>query len=827
MPPYDDQGQPNGDASDQNTNLQPNNGSTEPEIVDVRNTPQYQEYLRAKTEFDNTVSQAKQAADSSDEGTSRMLDDNPALRFQGSANDSIVDVQPIVEAQTVEPVQQEPEPIVDQPQMQTPEKPVAQTPVQPPVVEQVAVVEPVAPVAQPEVTDEQPKPKKPVKKDSGRVLGLFSAILTLLFFVALAVVGFFLLPSGQTYLQDLGLGAESLTLLTAVISGLLTLLAFLGVLLGTFKLVASKKEQKKLKRRGFALSVVSGLVLIASIIGLVLSLSAIGPGTSTSQNPADYIITDPTPLRNLTAPVEVSFDASALPFDPTVYEIISYRWNFGDGSQATGSSVTHMFTSKPDSGIYNTSLIVTYRKLADGEQIDGEPIVIPVGIINEQALIDFDFTPEFGEAPLTISFDASKSSDPDGDLVTFEWDFDGDAITDASGERVQYEFIENGTYTVNLTAVDTNGASFQTQKTITLEADSGFTITLNIDPEEKPLREDIGYLFNASDSETPDDSTIIDYSWNFGDETQIQKGQKVTHSFVREGKYELKLTVITDSGRTFTKEFPIQVGTLDSSPVAVITSLPGVVGGVITGTAPLKVTFSANDSTDPNNDIVDYSWDFDGDGVADQAGANSEYTFREPGTYKTVLKVTDTDGYSDTSEVTVDVANRGVQAQLTATPVAGESPLTVTFDASATTTDQNDKIVTFEWNFKDGTPVKRDNAQVTYIYKQVGTYIPTVTAVTESGQRSTASITINANPVSLKACYTMSRHTGTAPLTVEFNAKCSRGVIGSYLWNFADGQQSIERQPVHTFTEPGVYQIELTLEKDNIISTFTDEVEVK
>lgn len=840
MPPYeenehkDDAQMPYGNSSGANQSA--SDGSTnEPEIVDVRDTPQYQEYLRAKAEFDQTVANAKQAANASDEGTSRMLEENPALRFQGPVTET-------VEAEVSEPVVTQPEAkeeaFVETEQKTLRDQLVEETPVtqaeQPdhqPEVKTETIVEPTTEQRVQEVAESAQKANaqaeaKKLNPSTGRILGLFSGILTLLFFVALAVVGFFLLPSGQMYLAELGLGTQSLTLLTAVISGLLALLAFLGVLLGTFKLVASKKDQKSIKRRGFLLAVVSGLVLIASIIGLVLSISSMSPDTGSS-NLADYIITDPTPLRNLTAPVEVSFDASQLPYDPTTYEIISHRWNFGDGHQATGESVTHLFERKPDSGVYNTTLVVTYRRLSDGEQISSQPIEIPVSIVNEEALIDFEFTPEFAQAPVTISFDASKSVDPDGELVTFEWDFDGDNIVDASGEQVQYEFVENGTYEVSLTVVDSNGASFQATKTITLLEDSGFVINYTVEPDETPLREDIGYLFDASSSQTPDGSKIIEYTWSFGDQTQIQKGQRVTHSFVREGIYEVSLTVQTDSGRSFTKMFEVQVGTLDSNPIAVINAIPAVNNGKITGTAPLRVNFSANESTDPNSDIVDYSWDFNGDGVADQAGANAEFTFREAGNYNTVLKVTDTDGYSDTAEVIVEVSNRGVQAQLTAEPVAGETPLTVNFDASATSSDQNDRVVAFEWKFGDGTPTRRDNAQVVYIYKQVGTYQPSVTAITESGKRSTAMVTINANPVSLKACFTMSRQTGTAPLTVEFSAKCSRGVIGSYLWNFGDGGQSIERQPVYTFDEPGTYTIELTLEKDNVISTFTDTVEVK
>ena len=61
-------------------------------------------------------------------------------------------------------------------------------------------------------------------------------------------------------------------------------------------------------------------------------------------------------------------------------------------------------------------------------------------------------TPTSGEAPLTVSFDASASSDPDGDLLSYVWDF-GDGNTD-SGITASHTFDQVGNFTVTLTASD-------------------------------------------------------------------------------------------------------------------------------------------------------------------------------------------------------------------------------------------------------------------------------------------------------------------------------------------------------------------------------------
>jgi PKD repeat protein/glucose/arabinose dehydrogenase len=75
--------------------------------------------------------------------------------------------------------------------------------------------------------------------------------------------------------------------------------------------------------------------------------------------------------------------------------------------------------------------------------------------------------PTTGSAPLTVAFDGSTSSDPDGDALTYAWDLDGDGATDDStAARPTYTYTSNGTYTVTLRVTDTKGASAAATVTI-------------------------------------------------------------------------------------------------------------------------------------------------------------------------------------------------------------------------------------------------------------------------------------------------------------------------------------------------------------------------
>ncbi|PIQ79720.1 hypothetical protein COV81_01080, partial [Candidatus Peregrinibacteria bacterium CG11_big_fil_rev_8_21_14_0_20_41_10] len=720
--------------------------------------------------------------------------------------------EPVSPEQPVAPEQ----PVVTE-QPVSPEQPVAP-------VEQMAPVEPVSP-EQP-VAAEQPLAPVVHQHKKGHLLGIMLGLIAVFAILGIGFSVFLFLPAGQDLLGSLGYGQVVAYALAMIILGLVGTLSLVGGLMGLFKLLTAKKEDKPAKKKGFTLALVAALAFLLAGAGFIVSFVGFNGLSTGPANIADSVITEPTELRSLTAPVEIVFDASQVPYNSAEFEVISYLWAFGDGSNATGSKVTHKFNRKPDTGVYNVSLTINYRNLATNEEVK-QVIQIPVGIENQQAIIDFTISPDYGSTPITITFDASQSEDPDGEIVAYEWDFNADGTIDAEGVIVEHEFLEDGEYQITLNVTDTNGETTKAVKPLSLSAEGGFSIKFSLQPDDAPLRANIGYQFDATATAAPENGKLTQYTWNFGDNSGTQSGRKVTHSYRNEGIYTLTLTVFTETGQTQTKEFPIQVGDLNTSPNALITSVPAAVGGSINGSVPLTVKFSANDSTDPNKDIVEFSWDFDGDGISDALGGNAEHTYTDTGEYLVVLTLTDADGNKDTAEAKVSVGERGVQARLSANPIAGEAPLAVSFDASGTTTDPSDPVVTFEWNFGDNTPVRRDNAQITYVYKQIGTYTATLTAITGSGKKSTAQTVINVNPVSLKACFTMSRKTGAAPVTVQFSSKCTRGVVSGTKWNFGDGKESIERDPVHTFDTPGTYTIKLEVQKDNVIDSFSDIVEVR
>jgi serine protease len=140
-----------------------------------------------------------------------------------------------------------------------------------------------------------------------------------------------------------------------------------------------------------------------------------------------------------------------------------YEWAFGDGTTATGQRVTHAFDA---ADTYTVTLTVS----DDAGGSDSVSKTIGVGTSNATPSASFTTSPSISAIDETVSFDASGSTDSDGSIERYEWDF-GDG-TAATGETVTHSFDSSGEYTVSLTVTDDAGATDTVAKSITIESNS-------------------------------------------------------------------------------------------------------------------------------------------------------------------------------------------------------------------------------------------------------------------------------------------------------------------------------------------------------------------
>ena len=319
-------------------------------------------------------------------------------------------------------------------------------------------------------------------------------------------------------------------------------------------------------------------------------------------------------------------------------------------------------------------------------------------------------TPESGAAPLAVSFDGSASSDSDGSITSFRWNF-GDGSAEATGETVDHTFGAVGTYQVRLTVTDDDGATGSSTVTVTVNAVDGESpvAMAAADPENgvAPLVVD----FSSAGSSDPDGS-IADYRWNFDDGSAVSFSPNPTHTF-QAGSYDVTLTVIDDDGLTDTATLTILVSPPDNALPE-----PAFTMSDDSGPAPLAVDFDASASSDPDGNIVSYLWDF-GDGDTG-SGATVSHTFTDPGAYDVTLTVADNESGVATLTRTVSVGEVPTAAA-SASPDSGGPSLVVSFDASASS-DSDGTVEFYHWDFDDGDTTTVSEAETQHTFEDVGVY---------------------------------------------------------------------------------------------------------
>lgn len=200
-----------------------------------------------------------------------------------------------------------------------------------------------------------------------------------------------------------------------------------------------------------------------------------------------------------------------------------------------------------------------------------------------------------------------------------------------------------------------------------------------------------------------------------------------------------------------------------------------VTATTLSGTTPLTVGFSSNNSTDADGSIVAYSWNF-GDGT-NSTDPNPVHVYNSAGTFTAVLTVTDNSGLTDTESVVItatQAANQAPTAIAGADKTSGSAALTVNF-TSVGSNDSDGTIANYSWNFGDGTTSNQANPS--HVYNNAGTYTATLTVTDNNGATASSSVTINVQPATVVSIFVKSI---TMSLVTSGRNDTARAVITVY-----------------------------------------------
>jgi PKD repeat protein len=187
----------------------------------------------------------------------------------------------------------------------------------------------------------------------------------------------------------------------------------------------------------------------------------------------------------------------------------------------------------------------------------------PVQPRNIAPVAEFAMDKTTGKATLQVDFDASASTDIDGTIQYYYWDWNDDGVYDdyRLTSTISHSFSQPGAREVTLKIYD-NDMAFATvsQTVMILPANVAPQPALDFTPDSgaSPLTVN----FDASNS-IDSDGSIVTYEWDFEDDGSFeQSGPSTSHTYSAPGVHNLVLRVTDDDGgrSTITTNWGIKVG---------------------------------------------------------------------------------------------------------------------------------------------------------------------------------------------------------------------------------------------------------------------------
>ncbi len=480
--------------------------------------------------------------------------------------------------------------------------------------------------------------------------------------------------------------------------------------------------------------------------------------------------------------------------------ITYYEWDFGDGSpHAFTQNASHEYSV---SGTFNVTL--TVQDTAGCTNTISRPLTI-----HTAATSMFNYSGICENAPTQFT---DLSLPPQGETIAgWYWEFlNGTTVlgTDTV-QNPEFTFPLPGTYSVKLTTFTENGCD----NTKLLPVQIWNKPTAYFKYSTSPCANG---LVTFQDSSWSYQGQVNSWQWEF-EPYQFGTGTNPSHTYYAvDSCYAVKL-MIEDLR-----------GCLDTVSQQVCVPSELTVGFNTTLTCfgePVTFTPELLTPQPPADSLVEFTWNF-GDPVTGNNNVSTlktpEHIFSSVGFYTVNFFATDKFGCIASSYQTV---------QVNTLPVANFSYTTGSCDStlifSSTSVDTSSSIITYIWQYGDGTSDTLSTPESTHKYASPGEYITTLTIINNNGCIDTYTDTVTRSACIVAAAIsTESLLCQNYNLTFADISTCD-GTITQWNWNFGDGTLQLNYgtyQPTvtHTFLNPGPYTISLKVSTQVGISTISD-----
>ncbi len=414
-------------------------------------------------------------------------------------------------------------------------------------------------------------------------------------------------------------------------------------------------------------------------------------------------------------------------------QVVSVAWDLGDGNASAERLVAHAY-ARP--GEYVVRLTVT-----DDDGVSGTA-ERRVEVLNRPpvAMLILDSPEVWKGRPVT--FNASESSDQDGTVVSYEWDFgDGSRRESSRSPWAVHTFAHGGPFTVRLTALD-DLSDADVATLAVMVGNRPPVANLSASRAEAPTGVDID--LDASGSQDPD-GALVRYvfmaAMDGGTPSELYAGESPTAVWRPrdDGLWLISVSVEDDDGLVVAASVTVTV--LDRPPTLELDAETAAQEGKVLP-SPATVYLLAKVG-DPDGTVVNVTWFLDGAAAA--YGASTSLVVTAGGLHTLRAVALDDDGSS--AEATLGFrVNSAPVASLLAT-LAGR-PLAFqevrvgaeVFFTAANSSDVDGDELTYAWNMGDGTRLQ--GRTVTHAYLTDGAFTVILTVTDAQGVSATATDTV-------------------------------------------------------------------------------------
>lgn len=396
-----------------------------------------------------------------------------------------------------------------------------------------------------------------------------------------------------------------------------------------------------------------------------------------------------------------------------------------------------------------------------------------------QVIANFTYTatPASGCAPVSVNFTNTSTG-----AATYSWNFGNGNTSTLTSPGATYN--NPGVYSVVLTA--SNGASSNTH-TVSISAFANPVPSFTT----SAMPSCVGQAVTFTSTSTAGSGNITTWDWDFGDGTsETTVTGSTTHAYVAAGTFPVTLIVTNSNGCS--KNIISDVTVL-AGPQADFTGTPSS-----SCAPPTNVDFT---NTSTSVGAVTYLWNFGDGNTSTLEDPSNLYNFT--GSFPVTLEI-EQQGCRDTMTKNNFVIIQDIVPDFSADNTSACAGQVVTF------TDMSvPPSVTRTWDFGDGSTSTLANP--THTYAAAGTYTVSLLNATAIGcthsEIKNNYMTVFPRPVvSFSA---NQRSSCLTPFTVNFTDNSTNAA--TWLWDFGDGSTSPSQNPTHTYTDPGSYDVTLTV----------------